>query len=129
MVYDAKTGEDITRSVLTQIIFEEENKGTNLLPINFLRQLIRFYGDSMQTWFRAIWNSRWKTSTKEHDKIREQMMDAVGRRALQEHGRTRQAQHGDVQRCHEAVQPLCRHGRQTRGAATIVGGAILAPQG
>ena len=43
LVYDAKTGEDITRSVLTQIIFEEENKGTNLLPINFLRQLIRFY--------------------------------------------------------------------------------------
>ena len=42
IVYDAKTGEDITRSVLTQIIFEEENKGTNLLPINFLRQLIRF---------------------------------------------------------------------------------------
>ena len=42
LVYDAKTGEDITRSVLTQIIFEEENKGTNLLPINVLRQLIRF---------------------------------------------------------------------------------------
>ena len=50
VVYDAKTGEDITRSVLTQIIFEQENKegGQNLLPINFLRQLIRFYGDSMQ---------------------------------------------------------------------------------
>src|SRR6266478_992576 len=43
VVYDAKTGEEITRSVLTQIIFEEESKGTNLLPINFLRQLIRFY--------------------------------------------------------------------------------------
>ena len=49
VVYDAKTGEDITRSVLTQIIFEQENKdGQNLLPITFLRQLIRFYGDSMQ---------------------------------------------------------------------------------
>src|SRR5690242_706681 len=50
VVYDAKTNEDITRSVLTQIIFEQENKegGQNLLPINFLRQLIRFYGDSMQ---------------------------------------------------------------------------------
>ena len=49
VVYDAKTGEDITRSVLTQIIFEQENKeGQNLLPIAFLRQLIRFYGDSMQ---------------------------------------------------------------------------------
>ena len=49
VVYDAKTSEDLTRSVLTQIIFEEENNGThNLLPLQFLRQLIRFYGDSMQ---------------------------------------------------------------------------------
>src|ERR1700749_3666418 len=49
VVFDAKSGEDITRSVLTQIIFEQENKeGQNLLPITFLRQLIRFYGDSMQ---------------------------------------------------------------------------------
>ena len=48
IVSDAKSGEDITRSVLTQIIFEQENKGQFLLPINFLRQLIQFYGDSMQ---------------------------------------------------------------------------------
>jgi len=48
VVYDAKTGEDITRSVLTQIIVEEESKGDNLLPIGFLRQLIGFYGDSVQ---------------------------------------------------------------------------------
>ncbi len=51
-VRDARTGEDITRSVLTQIIFEEEAKGQSLLPIKFLRQLIRFYGDSLQS-FRA----------------------------------------------------------------------------
>ncbi|HYE01037.1 MAG TPA: polyhydroxyalkanoate synthesis repressor PhaR, partial [Alphaproteobacteria bacterium] len=48
VVYDAKSGEDITRSVLTQIIVEEESKGQNLLPIGFLRQLISFYGDNMQ---------------------------------------------------------------------------------
>ncbi len=48
VVYDAKTGEDITRSVLTQIIVEEEGKGgQNLLPISFLRQIIGFYGDSL----------------------------------------------------------------------------------
>src|SRR5688572_30844004 len=47
-VVDAKTGEDITHSVLTQIIMEEESRGTNLLPVNFLRQLIAMYGDSMQ---------------------------------------------------------------------------------
>ena len=49
VVFDAKSGEDITRSVLTQIIVEEESKGTNLLPIGFLRQLIGFYGDSLQS--------------------------------------------------------------------------------
>jgi polyhydroxyalkanoate synthesis repressor PhaR len=48
VVYDAKTGEDLTRSVLTQIIVEQEQKGQNLLPISFLRHLIGFYGDSMQ---------------------------------------------------------------------------------
>ena len=48
VVTDAKTGEDITRSVLTQIIVEQEQKGQSLLPISFLRQLIGFYGDSMQ---------------------------------------------------------------------------------
>src|ERR1700743_1769006 len=50
VVYDAKTNDDITRSVLTQIIFDEENRdgAATLLPIQFLRQLIRFYGDSMQ---------------------------------------------------------------------------------
>lgn len=49
VVYDAKTGEDITRQVLTQIIVEEEAKGRNLLPIGFLRQLISFYDDSLQS--------------------------------------------------------------------------------
>lgn len=49
LVFDAKSGDDITRSVLTQIIFEEEAKGENLLPIKFLRQLIGFYGNSMQS--------------------------------------------------------------------------------
>jgi len=48
LVYDAKTGDDITRAVLTQIIVEEEQKGQNLLPISFLRQLIGLYGDNMQ---------------------------------------------------------------------------------
>ena len=48
VVFDAKTGDDITRTVLTQIIVEEETKGRNMLPTVFLRQLIGFYGDSMQ---------------------------------------------------------------------------------
>ena len=48
-VVDAKSGEDITHSVLTQIIMEEESRGTTMLPVNFLRQLIAMYGDSMQS--------------------------------------------------------------------------------
>lgn len=47
-VVDAKSGEDITRSVLAQIIMEEESRGATMLPVNFLRQLISMYGDSMQ---------------------------------------------------------------------------------
>ena len=78
LVYDAKTGEDITRSVLTQIIFEEENKGTNLLPINFLRQLIRFYGDSMQSFVPGFLEFSLDNLGKEQEKFREQMMEAWG---------------------------------------------------
>ena len=54
VVYDAKSGEDITRKVLTQIIFEEESRGQNLLPIQFLRQLIGFYGDRMQAFLPSF---------------------------------------------------------------------------
>ena len=75
LVYDAKTGEDITRSVLTQIIFEEENKGTNLLPINFLRQLIRFYGDSMQAFVPGYLEFSLENLGKELEKFRTQLMD------------------------------------------------------
>jgi polyhydroxyalkanoate synthesis repressor PhaR len=78
IVYDAKTGEDITRSVLTQIIFEEENKGAqNLLPINFLRQLIRFYGDAMQGVVPSYLEISLDTLAKDQDKIRKQMTDAL----------------------------------------------------
>ncbi len=79
IVYDAKSGEDITRTVLTQIIFEEENKGdNNLLPINFLRQLIRFYGDSMQGMVPGYLEFSLGNLMKEQDKVRKQMMDSFG---------------------------------------------------
>jgi polyhydroxyalkanoate synthesis repressor PhaR len=78
LVYDAKTGEDITRSVLTQIIFEEENKGTSMLPINFLRQLIRFYGDSMQAFVPGFLEFSLDNLGKEQDKFRSQLMESWG---------------------------------------------------
>jgi len=79
IVYDAKTGEDITRSVLAQIIFEQENKeGQSLLPITFLRQLIRFYGDSMQMLVPRFLEASIESLSKEQGKFREQMAQAFG---------------------------------------------------
>jgi polyhydroxyalkanoate synthesis repressor PhaR len=79
VVYDAKSGEDITRSVLAQIIFEQENKeGQNLLPINFLRQLIRFYGDSMQMLVPRYLETSIDSLTRDHQKFRDQMSQAFG---------------------------------------------------
>jgi len=79
VVYDAKSGEDITRSVLAQIIFEQENKeGQNLLPINFLRQLIRFYGDSMQMLVPRYLEASIDSLTREQEKFRQQMTQAFG---------------------------------------------------
>jgi polyhydroxyalkanoate synthesis repressor PhaR len=79
-VFDAKSGDDITRSVLTQIIFEQENKegGQNLLPIAFLRQLIRFYGDSMQMLVPRYLEVSIESLTREQTKLREQMAQAFG---------------------------------------------------
>jgi len=82
VVYDAKTGDDITRSVLTQIIFEQEGKGQNLLPITFLRQLIRFYGDSMQGLVPSYLEYSITSLTKEQEKLRSQMSDAFGATAF-----------------------------------------------
>src|SRR5882762_9732331 len=74
LVYDAKTGDDITRSVLAQIIFEQENKAEqNLLPTTFLRQLIRFYGDSMQMVVPKYLEQSIDTLTREQEKFRKQL--------------------------------------------------------
>ena len=78
VVYDAKTNEDITRQVLTQIIFEEENASgaQNLLPIQFLRQLIRFYGDQMQSFVPSYLEMSLDAFTRQQERMREQMAGA-----------------------------------------------------
>lgn len=82
-VHDAKTGEDITRSVLTQIIFDEEGKGgQQLLPIQFLRQLIRFYGDSMQALVPGYLNLSMDSFSKNHERIREQLSTTFGGKSM-----------------------------------------------
>jgi polyhydroxyalkanoate synthesis repressor PhaR len=78
VVFDAKTGEDITHSVLTQIIFEEESKGQNLLPIQFLRQLIKFYGDSLQTFVPSYLEMSMNAFAQNQDDIRSRMREAFG---------------------------------------------------
>jgi polyhydroxyalkanoate synthesis repressor PhaR len=78
IVHDAKTGEDITRSVLTQIIFEQESKGHNLLPIKFLRQLIRFYGDQMQALIPSYLEMSIEQLTREQQRFRDQLLNSFG---------------------------------------------------
>ncbi len=72
VVYDAKTNDDITRTVLTQIIFEEESQGQSLLPIEFLRQLIGFYGNSMQAFLPSYLELSLSSFTQQQERMRSQ---------------------------------------------------------
>lgn len=78
VVYDAKSGEDITRSVLTQIIFEQEARSgaDTLLPTTFLRQLIRYYGDNMQAFVPTYLEASLEAFARQQDTIRERFSDA-----------------------------------------------------
>lgn len=78
VVYDAKTGEDITRSVLTQIIVEEEGKGQNMLPIGFLRQLISLYGDNLQFMVPRYLESSMEAFARNQDQMRQYFKDVSG---------------------------------------------------
>lgn len=79
LVVDAKSGDDITRPVLTQIIFEEEAKGENLLPVSFLRQLIQFYGDSLQSMVPNYLEASMDAFSSNQDRMRDYVESAVGR--------------------------------------------------
>jgi polyhydroxyalkanoate synthesis repressor PhaR len=78
VVYDAKTGEDITRGVLTQIIVEEEGKGRNLLPTTFLRQLIGFYGDQMQSLVPRYLEQSMAVLAEQQQQMRAAMQKTMG---------------------------------------------------
>jgi polyhydroxyalkanoate synthesis repressor PhaR len=78
IVHDAKTNEDITRSVLTQIIVEQEQKGQNLLPISFLRQLIGFYGDSMQFLVPGYLEQAMVSFARNQDQMRDTLRATFG---------------------------------------------------
>jgi polyhydroxyalkanoate synthesis repressor PhaR len=76
VVYDAKSGEDITRSVLTQIIFEQESRGQNLLPITFLRRLIRFYGDSLGGFVPSYLEASMEAFARQQEEMRARFKEA-----------------------------------------------------
>ncbi len=79
VVYDAKSGEDLTRSILTQIILEEDGKGRNLLPINFLRQLIRFYDDSLRAFLPRYLELSMENFASNQEQIRRYIEGTFGR--------------------------------------------------
>ncbi|WP_417482889.1 polyhydroxyalkanoate synthesis repressor PhaR [Maricaulis sp.] len=76
-VIDAKSGEDLTHGVLAQIIFEEESRGTNLLPVDFLRQLIGFYGDSLQNVVPGYLQMSMNNFTQQQEEYRTKVGDAM----------------------------------------------------
>ena len=76
-VYDAKTSEDITRSVLTHIIVEEESKGETMLPISFLRQLISLYGDNMQWMVPRYLEYSMQVFVRNQEKLRQYVQEAM----------------------------------------------------
>ncbi|HEX8233476.1 MAG TPA: polyhydroxyalkanoate synthesis repressor PhaR [Caulobacteraceae bacterium] len=80
VVYDAKTNEDITRQVLGQIIFDEESRGQNLLPLQFLRQLIRFYGDSMQAFLPSYLELSLDSFARQQERMQTELGAGVGGR-------------------------------------------------
>ena len=118
LVHDAKTGEDITRQVLAQIIFEQENKeGQSLLPIAFLRQLIRFYGDSMQMLVPRYLEVSIDSLTREQEKFRNQMAQAFGGSpfgALEDQVRRNMEM---FERTFSMFAPFARQGQGAEGAA------------
>ena len=95
VVTDAKSGEDITRSVLTQIIFDEESKGQHLLPLKFLRQLIGFYGDSLQSMVPGYLEMSMEAFARNQEQMRRYMTGTFGGmfpfRQLEEMGRQNMA--------------------------------------
>lgn len=78
VVFDAKTNEDLTRQILTQIIFEEESRGQALLPVQFLRQLIGFYGGQMEGVLPSYLQMSLENFSRQQETFREQMTKAVG---------------------------------------------------
>jgi polyhydroxyalkanoate synthesis repressor PhaR len=116
VVYDAKSGDDITRQVLTQIIVEEESKGSNLLPIGFLRQLIGFYGNSLQGLVPRYLEQSMASFARQQEQMRramQQTMEGFFPFNIEEVGKQNMAM---MERAFSLFAPFYRAGGQTGDA-------------
>ena len=126
VVYDAKSGDDITRGVLTQIIVEEEGKGQNLLPTAFLRQLIGFYGGSMQGLVPKYLEHAMTSFAQQQEQMRATLQKTMGNLFpfgnIEEVGRQNMAM---MERAFSLFTPFYRGNEQT-GAADAHGEEVAA---
>ncbi|MBV9964792.1 MAG: polyhydroxyalkanoate synthesis repressor PhaR [Alphaproteobacteria bacterium] len=114
-VFDAKTGEDITRSVLTQIIVDQEQKGgQNLLPISFLRQLISFYGDSMQFLVPGYLEQAMVAFARNQEQMRKNLRATFG---MFPFGQFEEVSKQNMALFEQALKMLSPYGRETKGPA------------
>ncbi|HTV88682.1 MAG TPA: polyhydroxyalkanoate synthesis repressor PhaR [Stellaceae bacterium] len=118
VVYDAKTGEDLTRSVLTQIIVEQEQKGQNLLPISFLRQLISFYGDSMQFLVPGYLEQAMVAFAKNQEQMRNTLRATFG---IFPFGQFEEMGKQNIALFERALQMLSPYGRDGKSTAAETG--------
>ncbi len=126
VVRDAKSGEDITHQVLTQIIVEQEAKGHNLLPLSFLRQLIRLYDDNLHAFVPRYLEHAMDTFARNQDQMRDQMNKAFGDMfPLGDFERMGRQNMALVQRAMEMFSPVAeaaRDGESGGGARSAAGG-------
>jgi polyhydroxyalkanoate synthesis repressor PhaR len=128
VVYDAKTGEDITRSVLTQIIVEQEQKGQNLLPISFLRQLIGFYGDSMQFLVPGYLEQAMTAFAGNHEQMRNSLRTTFGIFPFGQFEEMGKQNIALFERALKMLSPYARDGNPAASGATAAKDAASEPE-
>ena len=119
-VYDAKSGDDITRSVLTQIIFEEEAKGQSMLPTNCLRQIISLYGDTLQGVVPSYLDASMETFAQNQDRLRQAVGGNPAMANIESMAR------GNMEWFEQAMRMFSPFGAAAGGAAA--GGAAKPPR-
>jgi len=119
-VYDAKSGDDITRSVLTQIIFEEEAKGQSMLPTKFLRQIISLYGDTLQGVVPSYLDASMETFAQNQDRLRQAVGGNPAMANIESMAR------GNMEWFEQAMRMFSPFGAAAGGAAA--GGAAKPPR-